>query len=83
MLVTDGWQNRGDAERAVSAILSAEIPLDIFTPPGAHSIPNVVMTELTLPPALDKVSPGGSPEEEQPAKPNDATTLKKAAARNA
>jgi len=57
VLVTDGWQNRGDAERAVSAILSAEIPLDIFTPPGAHSIPNVVMTELTLPPALEKAEP--------------------------
>ncbi|MDO8431307.1 MAG: VWA domain-containing protein [Candidatus Binatus sp.] len=57
VLVTDGWQNRGDAERAISAILSAEIRLDIFTPPGARSIPNVVMTELALPPALEKAEP--------------------------
>lgn len=57
VLVTDGWQNRGEAERAVSAIVSAEIRLDIFTPPGARSIPNVAMTELTLPPALEKAQP--------------------------
>ncbi len=57
VLVTDGWQNRGDAERAISSILSAEIRLDIFTPPGAHSIPNVAMTDLTLPPALEKAQP--------------------------
>ena len=57
VLVTDGWQNRGDAERAISAIVSAEIRLDIFTPPGARSIPNVAMTELSLPPALEKAEP--------------------------
>ncbi len=57
VLVTDGWQNRGDAERAISAIVSAEIRLDIFTPPGARSIPNVAMTELTLPHALEKAAP--------------------------
>ncbi len=57
VLVTDGWQNRGDALRAISAVLSAEIRLDIFTPPGARSIPNVVMTELSLPPALEKAAP--------------------------
>ncbi|HYL60122.1 MAG TPA: hypothetical protein VEU51_14725, partial [Candidatus Acidoferrales bacterium] len=57
VLVTDGWQNRGDAERAVSAVVGAEIRLDIFTPPGAQSIPNVVMTELSLPPALEKAEP--------------------------
>jgi Ca-activated chloride channel homolog len=57
VLVTDGWQNRGDAERAVSAIVSAEIRLDVFTPPGARSIPNVAMTELTLPHALEKSAP--------------------------
>ncbi|MGO8803092.1 hypothetical protein, partial [Candidatus Binatus sp.] len=54
VMVTDGWQNRGDAERATSAIVSAEIRLDIFTPPGARSIPNVAMTALALPPALEK-----------------------------
>ncbi len=57
VLVTDGWQNRGDALRAISAVLSADIRLDIFTPPGARSIPNVVMTELSLPPALEKAAP--------------------------
>lgn len=57
VLVTDGWQNRGDAERAISAVVSAEIRLDIFTPPGARSIPNVAMTELSLPSALEKAVP--------------------------
>ena len=57
VLVTDGWQNRGDAERAVSAICHAEIRLDIFTPPGARSIPNVAMTALSLPHALEKSAP--------------------------
>jgi Ca-activated chloride channel family protein len=57
VMVTDGWQNRGDAERAVSAIVNAEIRLDIFTPPGARSIPNVAMTALALPPALEKAAP--------------------------
>ena len=57
VMVTDGWQNRGDAERAVSAIVNAEIRLDIFTPPGARSIPNVAMTALSLPPALEKAAP--------------------------
>ena len=41
----------------VSAIVDAEIRLDIFTPPGARSIPNVAMTELSLPPALEKAAP--------------------------
>jgi Ca-activated chloride channel family protein len=57
VMVTDGWQNRGDAERAISALVSAEIRLDIFTPPGARSIPNVAMTALSLPPALEKAAP--------------------------
>jgi Ca-activated chloride channel family protein len=57
VMVTDGWQNRGDADRAISAIVNAEIRLDIFTPPGARSIPNVAMTALSLPPALEKAAP--------------------------
>jgi uncharacterized protein YegL len=57
VMVTDGWQNRGDAGRAISAIVNAEIRLDIFTPPGARSIPNVAMTALSLPPALEKAAP--------------------------
>jgi Ca-activated chloride channel family protein len=57
VLVTDGWENHGDASRALSALLAARIRLDIFTPPGARSIANVSMTELTLPPALEKAEP--------------------------
>ncbi|HXZ87137.1 MAG TPA: hypothetical protein VEF07_01115, partial [Candidatus Binataceae bacterium] len=57
VLVTDGWQNRGDAAAAVNALRAAGIRLFIFTPPGAQSIPNVTMTELSLPPALAKAEP--------------------------
>ena len=41
VLVTDGWENRGDSSRAIGSIVAARIRLDIFTPPGATSIPNV------------------------------------------
>jgi Ca-activated chloride channel family protein len=57
IVVTDGWQNRGEAERAINSVLSAGIRLDIFTPPGARSIPNVALTGLALPPALEKAEP--------------------------
>jgi Ca-activated chloride channel family protein len=57
VLVTDGWENMGDATRAVNALYAARIRLDVFTPPGATSIPNIAMTELTLPPALEKAAP--------------------------
>jgi uncharacterized membrane protein len=57
VLVTDGWQNRGDATNAVGLLRAAGIQLDIFTPPGAETVPNVAMTELNLPPALEKAEP--------------------------
>ncbi len=57
VLVTDGWQNHGDAGDAVSALRAAGIQLDIFTPPGAQSIADVAMTQLSLPPALAKAEP--------------------------
>ena len=57
VLVTDGWENRGDSTRAIGSIVAARIRLDIFTPPGATAIPNVAMTELSLPPALEKAEP--------------------------
>ena len=57
VLVTDGWQNHGDASNAVSALRAAGIQLYIFTPPGAQSVPNVAMTQLNLPPALAKAEP--------------------------
>ncbi|HEY6395774.1 MAG TPA: hypothetical protein VIX12_10185, partial [Candidatus Binataceae bacterium] len=57
VLVTDGWENRGDAEHAISALVAARIRLDIFTPPGADNIPNVAMTQLTLPSAIQKAEP--------------------------
>ncbi|HUY26109.1 MAG TPA: VWA domain-containing protein [Candidatus Binataceae bacterium] len=57
VLVTDGWENRGDSTRAIGSLVAARIRLDIFTPPGASSIRNVAMTELSLPPALEKAEP--------------------------
>jgi len=57
VLVTDGWENIGDSTRAINALNSAHIRLNIFSPPGATSIPNVAMTELSLPPALEKAEP--------------------------
>lgn len=57
VIVTDGWQNRGDATRSTSALLAAGIPLFMFTPPGAAAVPNVAMTELALPSALSKSAP--------------------------
>ena len=56
-LVTDGWQNHGDADNAVNALRAAGIQLYIFTPPGAQAIANVAMTQLSLPPALAKAEP--------------------------
>ena len=57
VIVTDGWQNRGDATRTIASLLAAGIRLFMFTPPGAASVPNVSMTELTLPSALSKSAP--------------------------
>lgn len=57
VIVTDGWQNRGEALHAASALLGAGIRLYIFTPPGVDSVPNVAMTELSLPSALSKAAP--------------------------
>lgn len=57
VLVTDGWENHGSAERIIPALLAARIRLQVFTPPGAADIPNVAMTELTLPSALPSVEP--------------------------
>lgn len=56
-LITDGWENRGNSADAVNALRAAGIRLDIFTPPGADSIPNVAMTQLELPSALAKAAP--------------------------
>ena len=53
-IVTDGWENRGNVDAALNAIHAAGIELYIFTPPGARAIPNVVMTQIALPPALAK-----------------------------
>jgi Mg-chelatase subunit ChlD len=57
VLVTDGWQNHGNADQALPALRGAGISLDIFTPPGARSVPNVEMTQLEIPPALEKAAP--------------------------
>jgi len=57
VLVTDGWQNHGEAANAVNALRAAGIELYIFTPPGAQAIANVAMTQLILPPALARAEP--------------------------
>jgi Ca-activated chloride channel family protein len=57
VLVTDGWQNRGDATRAITALLASGIRIYLFTPPGAASVPNVAMTGLALPSALSNSAP--------------------------
>jgi Ca-activated chloride channel homolog len=57
VLVTDGWQNRGDADNAIGSLVAARIPLYVFTPPGAEGTPDVAMTELMLPKALSKAEP--------------------------
>jgi Ca-activated chloride channel homolog len=57
VVVTDGWQNRGDTANALGPLRAAGIRLDIFTPPGAEAVPNISMTELNLPPALEKAEP--------------------------
>jgi Ca-activated chloride channel family protein len=57
VLVTDGWQNRGNAAHAIGLLRAAGIQLDIFTPPGAEPVPNIAMSELNLPPALEKAEP--------------------------
>ncbi|MBF6567821.1 MAG: VWA domain-containing protein [Candidatus Binataceae bacterium] len=56
-LITDGWENRGDATRAASALNAAHVRLEIFTPPGTGKVPDVAMTELSLPPAMAKAAP--------------------------
>jgi uncharacterized membrane protein len=57
VIVTDGWENAGDASRALNALAAAQIRLDIFTPPGAKNIANVAMTELAMPQALVRSEP--------------------------
>jgi uncharacterized membrane protein len=57
VLVTDGWQNRGEAADALGVLRAAGIQLEIFTPPGADAVPNISMTEMNLPPALEKAEP--------------------------
>lgn len=57
VIITDGWQNRGDATRSITALLEAGIRLFMFTPPGAASVANVAMTGLSLPSALSKSAP--------------------------
>lgn len=57
IVLTDGWQNLGDANSAVAALRSANIRLYIFTPPGSGSVPDVAIQELSMPPALSKAAP--------------------------
>ncbi|HYA35535.1 MAG TPA: VWA domain-containing protein, partial [Candidatus Binataceae bacterium] len=57
ILITDGWQNRGEAVRAIGSLVSAALHLYIFTPPPPRSLPNVAMTALALPSALSRATP--------------------------
>jgi Ca-activated chloride channel homolog len=52
VLVTDGWENQGNAAQQVAALLAAHTELDIFTPPGATAIHDVAVSEVTTPHAL-------------------------------
>lgn len=56
ILVTDGWQNQGDIQRALAALRAADIRLFVFTPPGPGSVADVAMRELSLPPAMSKAA---------------------------
>jgi Ca-activated chloride channel family protein len=57
ILVTDGWENHGDADRAIGALAATRNRLYIFTPPAANDIPNVAVSALSLPRALTAVEP--------------------------
>ncbi len=57
VLLTDGWANRGNADAALRSLSAAGIQLYIFTPPGARDVPNIAMTQLTLPSVLQKAAP--------------------------
>ncbi len=52
VLVTDGWENQGDASQEIAALRAAHTELYIFTPPGAAAIHDVAVTEVTAPHAL-------------------------------
>ena len=52
VLVTDGWENQGNAAQEVAGLLAAHAELYIFTPPGAAAIHNVAVSEVSTPHAL-------------------------------
>jgi Ca-activated chloride channel family protein len=52
VLVTDGWENQGDAAQEVAGLRAAHTELYIFTPPGASEINDVAVTEVSTPHAL-------------------------------
>jgi Ca-activated chloride channel homolog len=53
VLVTDGWENQGDAAaQEMAGLLAAHTELYIFTPPGASAIHDVAVAEVTTPHAL-------------------------------
>ncbi len=52
VLVTDGWENRGQAQLALDALAATQSRLYIFSPPPPAALPNVAMTAMSLPHAL-------------------------------
>src|SRR6266481_1887979 len=57
VMVTDGWENHGDGNRAASALLGSQSQLYVFAPPTSGSVPNVAVTHLSLPRALPNAEP--------------------------
>jgi uncharacterized membrane protein len=56
VLVTDGWENRGQARLALDALAAAQSRLFIFSPPPT-ALPDVAMTAMSLPRALPASGP--------------------------
>jgi Ca-activated chloride channel homolog len=52
VLVTDGWENQGNAAQEAANLLAAHTPLEIFTPPAAAAIHDVAVSAVTMPHAL-------------------------------
>ena len=57
VLVTDGWENRGQAQLALDALTATQSRLYIFSPPPPAALPNVAMTAMSLPHALAAPGP--------------------------
>jgi Ca-activated chloride channel family protein len=57
VMVTDGWENNGDAARAAGSLQAGQVALYVFTHPAPRQLPNVAMSDLTLPHVLPTAEP--------------------------